>query len=67
MIDQRLLPAVEEYLDLETPEAVAAAITDMVVRGAPAIGVSAAYGLALGGSLAAGLDHDRASNFQGRG
>ncbi|MDP8223017.1 MAG: S-methyl-5-thioribose-1-phosphate isomerase [Candidatus Lernaella stagnicola] len=48
LIDQRKLPAEETYLRLETPEAVAAAITDMVVRGAPAIGDTAAYGLALG-------------------
>jgi len=56
MIDQRRLPAVEEYLVLESAEAVVEAIRDMVVRGAPAIGVSAAYGLALGGSLATGLE-----------
>ena len=55
MIDQRKLPAVETYVDLETPEAVAEAIRDMVVRGAPAIGVSAAFGLALGASQAAKL------------
>ncbi len=56
MIDQRRLPAVEEYVVLGTPEAVADAIRDMVVRGAPAIGVSAAHGLALGAALAAPLD-----------
>jgi methylthioribose-1-phosphate isomerase len=56
MIDQRVLPAEETYLDLETPEAVIDAIRTMVVRGAPAIGVSAAYGLALGATQAAGLD-----------
>jgi len=53
MIDQRKLPLVETWLDLETPEEVAGAITDMVVRGAPAIGISAAFGLALGATQAA--------------
>jgi methylthioribose-1-phosphate isomerase len=56
MIDQRKLPLVETWIDLETPEAVAQAITDMVVRGAPAIGVSAAFGLALGATQAVALD-----------
>jgi methylthioribose-1-phosphate isomerase len=55
MIDQRRLPREETYLVLREPEEVAAAIRDMVVRGAPAIGVSAAFGLALGASQAAGL------------
>jgi len=54
MLDQRELPAREVYLTLETPEQVAEAIRAMVVRGAPAIGVSAAYGVALGASLAVG-------------
>jgi methylthioribose-1-phosphate isomerase len=58
MIDQRKLPTEETYVDLETPEAVADAIRDMVVRGAPAIGVSAAFGLALGATQAADLDPD---------
>jgi len=48
LIDQRKLPTEETYLRLTTPEQVAQAITDMVVRGAPAIGDTAAYGLALG-------------------
>lgn len=54
MIDQRKLPGVERWDDYETPEAVARAISDMVVRGAPAIGIAAAYGFALGASQAAG-------------
>ena len=53
MIDQRKLPLVETYLELATPEAVVDAIRQMVVRGAPAIGVSAAFGLALGATQAA--------------
>lgn len=48
MLDQRLLPTEETWLMLKTYDQVAAGITDMVVRGAPAIGVSAAYGVALG-------------------
>jgi len=48
LIDQRLLPAEESYLELDNTRRVADAIRDMVVRGAPAIGVAAAYGIALG-------------------
>jgi methylthioribose-1-phosphate isomerase len=48
MIDQRKLPAEEVYPVFRTYQEVAAAIEDMVVRGAPAIGVAAAMGIALG-------------------
>src|SRR5580765_182283 len=48
MLDQRLLPTEEKWLMLKSYNDVAAGIKDMVVRGAPAIGVSAAYGIALG-------------------
>jgi methylthioribose-1-phosphate isomerase len=48
MLDQRLLPTEEKYLMLRSYDEVADAIKQMVVRGAPAIGVSAAMGLALG-------------------
>ena len=54
MIDQRLLPAEEKYLMLRSYEEVAEAIKKMVVRGAPAIGVSAAMGLALGANQSVG-------------
>lgn len=47
LLDQRRLPHEECYLDLEDAAAVAAAIRDMVVRGAPAIGITAAYGVVL--------------------
>ncbi len=47
LLDQRALPAEETYLDYVDCDAVAAAITDMVVRGAPAIGVTAAYACVL--------------------
>jgi methylthioribose-1-phosphate isomerase len=48
MIDQRLLPGKEVYRQYRDYRSVAKAITDMVVRGAPAIGVAAAMGVALG-------------------
>ena len=48
MLDQRRLPEEEIYVTLRSPEEVAAAIRDMTIRGAPAIGVAAAMGLALG-------------------
>jgi methylthioribose-1-phosphate isomerase len=48
MIDQRLLPAQEIYNTYRTPEEIAEAIRSMVIRGAPAIGVAAAMGIALG-------------------
>jgi methylthioribose-1-phosphate isomerase len=47
LLDQRRLPTEEVWLPLRTAAAVAGAITDMVVRGAPAIAISASYGLAL--------------------
>ncbi len=48
MIDQRLLPGEEVYNTYSTVEEVAEAIRTMVIRGAPAIGVAAAMGVALG-------------------
>jgi methylthioribose-1-phosphate isomerase len=48
MIDQRLLPAREVYRVYKDYRGVAAAIRSMVIRGAPAIGVAAAMGVALG-------------------
>jgi methylthioribose-1-phosphate isomerase len=47
MIDQTLLPTEFRYVSCSTPDQVATAIRTMVVRGAPAIGVAAAMGLAL--------------------
>jgi methylthioribose-1-phosphate isomerase len=55
MLDQRLLPTEEKYLMLRSYEEVAEAIKKMVVRGAPAIGVSAAMGLALGARQSVGM------------
>ena len=56
MIDQRKLPSKEIYVRCKTAAEVAKAIKTMVIRGAPAIGVAAAYGLAIGvrGSKATG-------------
>jgi len=47
LIDQRALPGRLDYLAYEDAQGVAEAIRSMVVRGAPAIGVTAAYGIAL--------------------
>ncbi len=47
LLDQRLLPAEEVWLDYSDAAAVADAIREMVVRGAPAIGITAAYGVVL--------------------
>jgi methylthioribose-1-phosphate isomerase len=47
LLDQRLLPRVERYLMLASVAQVAEAIRSMMVRGAPAIGVAAGYGMAL--------------------
>src|SRR6476469_574043 len=48
MVDQRKLPTQEVYVRCRTAPEVAKAIRTMVIRGAPAIGVAAAYGIALG-------------------
>ena len=47
LLDQRLLPAEERYIDCRNAEDTARAIHEMVVRGAPAIGIAAAFGLVL--------------------
>lgn len=59
LLDQRKLPFEVTYLPLKRPGEVAAAIRDMVVRGAPAIGVTAAYGLVL-----ALLEQEDAAHFE---
>ena len=48
MIDQRKLPGSEIYVSCKTAQEVARAIKTMIIRGAPAIGVAAAMGIALG-------------------
>ncbi len=47
LLDQRILPFHEEYRFYDDVNSVADAISDMVVRGAPAIGITAAYGIVL--------------------
>jgi methylthioribose-1-phosphate isomerase len=65
MLDQRLLPSQEIYLMLRSYDEVAEAIRKMVVRGAPAIGVSAAMGIALGASQSVGTSiADLEDDFQ---
>ncbi len=58
MIDQTRLPREEIYVTCTTYEEVAEAILSMVIRGAPAIGVAAAMGIALGVAQANGNDLD---------
>jgi methylthioribose-1-phosphate isomerase len=60
-LDQTKLPTQEDYVTCKTYQQVAGAIRDMVVRGAPAIGVAAAMGIALGArdSKAKNLDELR--------
>jgi methylthioribose-1-phosphate isomerase len=48
ILDQRLLPAAERYVTLKNPAQVVDAIKTLAIRGAPAIGVAAAMGAALG-------------------
>jgi methylthioribose-1-phosphate isomerase len=52
LLDQRKLPGEVTFLELNSAEETARAITEMVVRGAPAIGITAAYGVVLAGSSA---------------
>lgn len=59
MIDQRVLPRKQEFITCRTYLDVAEAIRNMTIRGAPAIGVAAAMGAALG--VAAGEDFDEVS------
>lgn len=61
ILDQRLLPDKEVWIPCHDEEAVAEAIRGMAIRGAPAIGVAAAYGMALAAGLAAGEDSDAAA------
>ena len=58
LLDQTLLPRQETYLDIDDYRGVARAIKEMRVRGAPAIGVAAAYGVALGARGIESVDID---------
>ena len=58
LLDQRLLPHQTVWIHAHNHSAVAQAIKDMVVRGAPAIAIAAGYGLAM--AIAQGVDRDKA-------
>ncbi|AOU97629.1 S-methyl-5-thioribose-1-phosphate isomerase [Acidihalobacter yilgarnensis] len=57
LLDQRRLPSDTVWIEASTVDEVASAIRDMVVRGAPAIGIAAAYGVAMA-ARACGSDPD---------
>ena len=59
LIDQRALPTHKRWIKIKTWEAAAQAISEMVVRGAPAIAITAAYGLAL--AVRSGSDRQKAA------
>ena len=61
LLDQRLLPGEETWLALTSADEVAGAIRTLAVRGAPAIGVAAAYGLAVEARRGAAPDRLRAA------
>jgi methylthioribose-1-phosphate isomerase len=58
MVDQRLLPSTFSYIYLESYQEVSESIRDMAVRGAPAIGVAAAFGMALAALHSQGTSYD---------
>ena len=62
LLDQRALPSEVRYVACRTPEETAHAIRSLVVRGAPAIGIAAAFGIALAArrSIEAGTSLDEA-------
>jgi methylthioribose-1-phosphate isomerase len=62
VLDQRLLPSEEIWLSFEKPAEVAVAIREMVVRGAPSIGVAAAYGAAF--AMRSGASTPPAERFE---
>lgn len=61
ILDQRLLPVQEKYITLKTTDEVCDAIYTLAVRGAPAIGVSAAYGVVVAARENTELTHVRDS------
>ncbi len=63
LIDQRKLPFEEVYVSCKSADSVAKAIKDMVVRGAPAIGVAAAYGVALAALKFSGEDKEKFADY----
>jgi methylthioribose-1-phosphate isomerase len=61
ILDQRALPGEERWIRCERSDQVAECIRTMAVRGAPAIGIAAAYGMALAGGGATGASAGRAA------
>ena len=62
LLDQTALPAVERYIECENWQRVAKAISDLEVRGAPAIGVTAAFGLVLAVKASSATTHKEILN-----
>ncbi|MEC8276185.1 MAG: S-methyl-5-thioribose-1-phosphate isomerase [Myxococcota bacterium] len=58
LLDQRLLPHTEKWLRIRSVQDAASAIKNMIVRGAPAIAITAAYGMAL--AVKSGFDRNKA-------
>jgi methylthioribose-1-phosphate isomerase len=56
LLDQRLLPREERWIDFSNASQITQAIKDLVVRGAPAIGIAAAWGVALAAKQGESLD-----------
>jgi methylthioribose-1-phosphate isomerase len=59
LLDQTRLPAEEVYLEIDDVAELAAAIRRMSIRGAPALGVAAAYGLALAAAISPAQTHEQ--------
>jgi hypothetical protein len=66
LLDQRRLPEQVEYLECRSALEVAEAIRTLAVRGAPAIGIAAAYGYALAGAQGEDLDEAAAALLASR-
>ncbi len=63
LLDQRKLPGKEIYVEISEPEEVIVAIAKMIVRGAPAIGVTAGFGVALASCKVSDKAHGEAVNY----
>ncbi len=66
LLDQRYLPNREDWFDCRTTKDICFALVVMVVRGAPAIGVTAAYGCYLAAREVAGMDGDWEKNLSAK-
>ena len=64
LLDQRYLPNREDWFECKTTDDICFALVVMVVRGAPAIGVTAAYGCYLAGREVQGMDGDWKANLE---